>query len=83
LGGASLALFANVAYVGLQTIAKTDLSDNRNAVIVTTALGLAMLVSFKPDIANAFPAWAQIFLSSGMTIGAIAAIVLNLLFFHV
>lgn len=83
LGGASLALFANVAYVGLQTIAKTDLSDNRNAVIVTTALGLAMLVSFKPDIANAFPGWAQIFLSSGMTIGAIAAIVLNLLFFHV
>lgn len=83
LGGASLALFANVAYVGLQTIAKTDLSDNRNAVIVTTSLGLAMLVSFKPDIANAFPSWAQIFLSSGMTIGAITAIILNLLFFHV
>ena len=83
LGGASLAMFANVAWVGLQTIAKSDMRDNRNAVIVTTALGLAMLVTFKPTIALVFPAWAQIFFSSGMTIGAITAIALNLLFFHV
>lgn len=83
LGGASLALFANVAWVGLQTIAKSDLRDSRNAVIVTSALGLAMLVSFRPDVAQAFPEWARIFVSSGMSVGAITAIVLNLLFFHV
>lgn len=83
LGGASLAMFANVAWVGMQTIAKADMRDNRNAVIVTSALGLAMLVTVKPDIALVFPEWAQIFFSSGMTIGAITAIGLNLLFFHV
>ncbi|ADL21611.1 Xanthine permease [Corynebacterium pseudotuberculosis] len=83
LGAASLALFANVAWVGLQTIAKTDLTDNRNAAIVTTALGPAMLVTFKPSVAEAFPEWARIFVSSGMSIGAIAAILLNILFFHV
>ncbi|QRP61649.1 solute carrier family 23 protein [Corynebacterium minutissimum] len=83
LGGASLALFANVAWAGLQTIAKEDITDGRNAAIVTTALGLAMLVTFKPDVAAAFPEWAQIFVSSGMSIGAITAILLNLLFFHV
>ena len=83
LGGASLALFANVAWVGLQTIAKSDLRDSRNAVIVTSALGLAMLVTFRPDIAQAFPEWARIFVSSGMSVGAITAIILNLLFFHV
>lgn len=83
LGAASLALFANVAWVGLQTIAKTDLTDNRNAAIVTTALGLAMLVTFKPSVAEAFPEWARIFVSSVMSIGAIAAILLNILFFHV
>ncbi|MDK8468405.1 solute carrier family 23 protein [Corynebacterium accolens] len=82
LGGASLALFANVAWVGLQTIAKSDLSDGRNSVIVTSALGLAMLVTFKPEVASAFPEWAQTFVSSGMSIGAITAILLNLLFFH-
>ncbi|MDK4208326.1 solute carrier family 23 protein [Corynebacterium accolens] len=82
LGGASLALFANVAWVGLQTIAKSDLNDGRNSVIVTSALGLAMLVTFKPEVATAFPEWAQTFVSSGMSIGAITAILLNLLFFH-
>ncbi len=82
LGGASLALFANVAWVGLQTIAKSDLSDGRNSVIVTSALGLAMLVTFKPEVATAFPEWAQTFVSSGMSIGAITTILLNLLFFH-
>ncbi|VEH80216.1 xanthine permease [Corynebacterium kutscheri] len=83
LGAASLAMFANVAWVGLQTIAKTDMNDNRNAVIVTTALGLAMLVTFKPEIAQAMPEWAQIFVSSGMSIGAVTAIILNILFFHI
>lgn len=83
LGGASLALFANVAWVGIQTIAKSDLHDNRNAVIVTSALGLAMLVTFRPEIAMAFPEWARIFVSSGMSVGAITAILLNLLFFHI
>lgn len=83
LGGASLALFANVAWVGMQTIAKSDLTDNRNSVIVTSALGLAMLVTFRPDIAQAFPEWARIFVSSGMSVGAITAILLNLLFFHI
>ncbi|MGV0330655.1 solute carrier family 23 protein [Corynebacterium macginleyi] len=82
LGGASLALFANVAWVGLQTIAKSDLSDGRNSIIVTSALGLAMLVTFKPEVAAAFPEWARTFVSSGMSIGAITAILLNLVFFH-
>ena len=83
LGGASLAMFANVAWVGMQTIAKADMRDNRNAVIVTTSLGLAMLVTFKPFIAESMPSWARIFFASGMTAGAIAAIALNVLFFHV
>src|SRR5699024_12491507 len=76
LGGASLALFASVALVGIQTLSKVDLTDNRNSVIVGSSLGLAMLVSFKPDIAGVFPAWAQVFVSSGVTVGAITAIVL-------
>jgi OHCU decarboxylase len=83
LGAASLALFANVALVGIQTLSKVDLSDNRNAVILTISLGLGLLVSFKPDIASVFPSWLQIFFASGVTTGSITAIILNLLFFHV
>lgn len=34
IGGASLAMFASVAVVGIQTLGKVDMKDNRNAVIV-------------------------------------------------
>jgi xanthine permease len=83
LGAASIALFANVALVGIQTLGKVDLSDNRNATILTISMGLGMLVTFKPGIAEVFPDWAQVFFASGVTTGSIAAILLNLLFFHV
>lgn len=56
--------------VGIQTLSQVDLTDNRNSVIVGTSLGLAMLVSFKPDIAGVFPSWAQVFVSSGVTVGS-------------
>ncbi|QGF23340.1 solute carrier family 23 protein [Raineyella fluvialis] len=83
LGGASLAMFANVAVVGIQTLGKVDMHDNRNAVIVSTAIGLAMLVTLQPTIAAAVPSWLQIIFGSGVTLGSIVAILLNLLFFHV
>lgn len=82
IGGASLAMFASVAVVGLQTLGKVDLRDNRNAVIVSTSVGLALLVTFQPGIASMMPDWLAIIFGSGVTIGAITAVVLNLLFFH-
>ena len=84
IGGASLAMFANVAVVGIQTLAKVDLRDNRNAVIVSTSIGLALLVTFRrDDILSAMPSWLQIIFGSGVTIGSLTAIILNLLFFHI
>ena len=83
IGGASLAMFASVAVVGIQTLGKVDMTDNRNAVIVSTSVGLALLVTFKPDIATMVPSWLAILFGSGVTIGALTAVVLNILFFHV
>ena len=83
IGGASLAMFANVAVVGIQTLSKVDLRDNRNAVIVSTSIGLAMLVTLKPGIVTVMPSWLQIIFGSGVTIGSLTAIILNLLFFHI
>ena len=84
IGGASLAMFANVAVVGIQTLSKVDLRDNRNAVIVSTSIALAILVTFRrDDIVNAMPSWLQIIFGSGVTIGSLTAIILNLLFFHI
>ena len=83
IGGASLAMFANVAVVGIQTLAKVDLRDDRNAVIVSTSIGLALLVTLKPGIVTVMPAWLQIIFGSGVTIGSLTAIILNILFFHI
>ena len=82
IGGASLAMFASVAVVGIQTLSKVDMHDNRNSVIVSTSLGLALLVTLKPDIASYVPSWLQIIFGSGVTIGALCAIILNIVFFH-
>lgn len=82
LGGAALALFGAVAVAGVQTLQKVDFSDHRNSIIVGTTLGLAGLVTAYGAIASAFPAWASILFGSGITLGAITAILLNLLFFH-
>ena len=84
IGGASLAMFANVAVVGIQTLSKVDLRDNRNAVIVSTSIALALLVTFRrDDIVNAMPSWLQIIFGSGVTIGSLTAIILNIIFFHI
>jgi uric acid transporter len=83
LGGAALAMFATVAVVGIQTLSRVDFHDHRNVVIVATSVGLAMLVTVQPNVATAVPGWAQIILGSGITLGSISAIALNLLFHHV
>ncbi|MFC7485920.1 2-oxo-4-hydroxy-4-carboxy-5-ureidoimidazoline decarboxylase [Knoellia sp. CPCC 206453] len=82
LGGAALAMFATVAVVGFQTLSRVDFHDHRNVVIVATSLGLAMYVTAQPDVAKAVPDWAQIIFGSGITLGSITAIFLNLIFHH-
>src|SRR6476661_4353508 len=83
LGGAAIAMFATVAVVGIQTLARVDFHDHRNVVIVGTSLGLAMFVTAQPDVAKAVPDWAQIIFGSGITLGSLCAIFLNLIFHHV
>ena len=83
LGGAALAMFATVAVVGIQTLARVDFHDHRNVVIVGTSLGLAMFVTAQPGVAEAVPDWAQIIFGSGITLGSLCAILLNLVFHHI
>ena len=82
LGGAALAMFAAVAVVGVQTLARVDFNSHSNIVIVGTSIGLGMLVTAQPFLADAFPAWMHIIVGSGITLGASSAIILNLVFNH-
>lgn len=82
LGGAALTLFATVAVVGIQTLGKVDFTDHRNLIIVTTSLALALWVTSYPDVAESMPLGVDLIFGSGISIGAVAAIVLNIVFFH-
>jgi len=83
LGGAALAMFATVAVVGVQTLSRVDFHDHRNVVIVGSTVGLALLVTAQPDLAKAVPGWADVIFGSGITLGSLTAIVLNVVFHHV
>ena len=85
LGGAAIAMFATVAVVGFQMLSRVDFNDHRNVVIVATSIGLAMLVVMKPNLYTVIPGgrWSEMFFNSGITIGSITAIALNLVFFHI
>lgn len=82
LGGAALTLFATVAVVGIQTLGKVDFTDHRNLIIVTTSLAVALWVTSYPDIAKAMPTGLDLIFGSGISIGAVSAILLNIVFFH-
>ncbi|MEJ7629537.1 MAG: 2-oxo-4-hydroxy-4-carboxy-5-ureidoimidazoline decarboxylase [Nocardioidaceae bacterium] len=85
LGGAAIAMFATVAVVGFQMLGRVDFNDHRNVVIVATSVGLAVLVTVKPTLYTVVPGgrWSEMIFNSGITLGSITAIVLNIVFFHV
>jgi uric acid transporter len=85
LGGAALVMFGTVAAVGIQTLGRVDFNNHRNTMVVAVSLAIAMIPVGLPQVDNTsailvhFPKNAQAFLNSGITLGSITAILLNLL----
>jgi uric acid transporter len=80
LGGAATVLFATVAVVGIQTLSRVDFHEERNVVIVAVSIGLAMIPVAFPGFFKNFPSELKIIVDSGITIGSLSAILLNLFF---
>ncbi|MFT4125317.1 MAG: nucleobase:cation symporter-2 family protein [Gordonia sp. (in: high G+C Gram-positive bacteria)] len=91
LGGAGIALFGMVAASGVRTLTKVKF-NNTNILVVALSVGVAMLTEVglsytdqatKQDIAldlyHQFPDWFQTIFHSGISAGALVAILLNLL----
>ena len=79
LGGAGIALFGMVAASGVRTLSKVKFTES-NVIVVGVPLGLALLPAVAPDLFTQLPPWAQTFMASGICIGSVAAILLNLAF---
>ncbi|MEW1656053.1 MULTISPECIES: nucleobase:cation symporter-2 family protein [unclassified Streptomyces] len=80
LGGASLALFGMVAAVGIQILGKADLRAERNALILAVSLGAAFLPTSVAPFFERMPQEVRAVLDSGITLGGLTVIVLNLVF---
>ncbi len=77
LGGATLIMFGMVAASGIRILARVPL-NRRNAIILAISLGLGLGVTFVPEILDALPALVKSALSSGIAIGGLSALVLNI-----
>ena len=80
LGGASYALFGTVAVVGVQILRRVDFHDERNVIILAISLAMAITPTVYPTIFAEFPEGVKTIINSGITMGSITAILLNLIF---
>ena len=80
LGGAAIVMFGTVAVIGIQTLSRVDFHDDRNVIIVAVSLGLAMIPVAFPTFYQRFGSDVQTIVGSGITMGSLSAIVLNLAF---
>lgn len=80
LGGAGFAMFGIVAVDGIRTLGQVNYIGNRNSVIVAVSLGLSFISIVKPEFFNVLPSYLRTIFSSGITIGSVAAILLNVFF---
>ncbi|OPX13561.1 nucleobase:cation symporter-2 family protein [Gordonia sp. i37] len=90
LGGAGVALFGMVAASGVRTLSRVKF-NNTNILVVAISVGVAMLSeaslsytndngeTVSLDLYHQFPDWFQTIFHSGISAGAITAILLNLL----
>ena len=79
LGGAGLAMFGMVAASGFQALSKAELHKKGNIMVVAISVAVALIPIGVPSFYSKFPTWVQIICNSGITIGSITAILLNLL----
>jgi xanthine permease len=78
LGGATLILFAMIFTSGLNIIHKEVAFTNRNTTIIAVAIALGLGVAFRPKLVSNFPDVIQTLFGSGVVLGGLSALVLNL-----
>ena len=80
LGGAGIAMFGTVAAAGIKILQRVDFSGRSNLLIVGVSIGFGMIPVVTPAFFDHWPAWTGAFTHSGITLAAIAAVVLNAAF---
>lgn len=81
LGGVGVIMFGLVAAQGLKTLSQVKLGD-RELLIISVAFALGIGVTVRPDMLKEMPSAIQMLLSSGISTGTLAALLLNIALPH-
>jgi NCS2 family nucleobase:cation symporter-2 len=80
LGGAGIVMFGMVAAAGVRILSAVDFQGNRhNLFIVASSLGFGMIPTLSPRFFQHLPDWTSPITSSGVVLGTLVAVILNLL----
>ena len=77
LGGAGLMMFAMIIAAGIQMLDKVERSK-RNGLIIAISIGCGLSVTTRPELLDKLPSFFKEVFGSGITVGSILALVLNL-----
>lgn len=77
LGGAGLMMFAMIIAAGIQMLDNVERSK-RNGLIIAISIGCGLAVTTRPELLDKLPHFFKEVLGSGITVGSLLALVLNL-----
>jgi len=80
LGGAGLCMFGMVAATGIKILARVHWENRHNLLIVAVSIAFGMIPLVAPTFFDKLPGWLGPLTHSGITLGAVAAVFLNLFF---
>lgn len=80
LGGAGIAMFSMIIASGIRALSKVNFDGNYNLMLVAVSIGMSMVTLTEPNFYHNFPSWTSVILHSGITLGSLTAVVLNLIF---
>ncbi|AKG74709.1 nucleobase:cation symporter-2 family protein [Salinicoccus halodurans] len=80
LGGAMLAMFGMVIAYGIKMLSNVDFEKQENLMIVAISVGMGLGVTAVPELFAALPARISVLTDSGIVMGSLTAIILNIVF---
>ena len=79
LGGAGLVMFGMVAATGVRILGTVNFHHEHNLFIVASSLGFGMIPTLAPHFFDRLPSWTTPITNSGVVMGTVVAVALNLL----
>ncbi|MFD2831528.1 nucleobase:cation symporter-2 family protein [Corticicoccus populi] len=80
LGGAMLAMFGMVVSYGIKMLSRVNFDNQNNLMIVAISIGMGLGVTAVPELFAIVPESLKVISESGIVIGSLTAIVLNIVF---